>query len=187
MTATDRVAAVVLAAGLSSRFGADKLLHPLNGKPLAAHIADTLTPMPLAYRIAICPADHAGRRALFSARGFTVVENPDPARGMASSLALAAQHAIDLDATAMLVCLADMPNVTSAHLRALIAGGAYADLVATESSGTRTPPAIFARSVLPQLLELTGDHGARSLLRTASTVEAPPNLVRDVDTLNDLT
>lgn len=186
MTGTDRVVAVVLAAGLSSRFGADKLLQTLAGKPLAAHIADTLASMPLTYRVAICPADQPDRRALFVARGFTIVENPDPSRGMASSLALAAQRAIDLDADAMLVCLADMPNVTADHLLALIEASAVNDIVATESAGVRSPPAIFARSVLPQLIELTGDQGARHLLRAAATIEAPTDLVRDIDTPGDL-
>jgi molybdenum cofactor cytidylyltransferase len=185
LTATDRVVAVVLAAGLSQRFGGDKLLHPLRGKPIAAHIGDTLATMSFVHRIAISSDDPA-RRALFAARGLTIIENPDPARGMASSLALAARRAIDLDADAMLVCLADMPNVTTAHLLALIEASTHNDVVATVSADTRSPPAIFARSVLPQLLELTGDQGARSLLGTATVIEAPADLVRDIDTPGDL-
>jgi molybdenum cofactor cytidylyltransferase len=185
LTATDKVVAVVLAAGLSTRFGADKLLRPIDGRPLAAHIADTLAAMPFAHRIAICSAD-PGRKATFAARGFTLIENSDPGRGMASSLALAAQRAIDLDADAVLICLADMPNVTAAHLLSLIGASAGNDIVATESAGTRSPPAIFGRKVLPLLLALTGDQGARHLLRGAATIEASPHLVRDVDTPGDL-
>jgi molybdenum cofactor cytidylyltransferase len=186
LTGIDTVVAVVLAAGLSQRFGTDKLVYPFNGKPLASHIADTLAAMPLGQRLAICPPGHPERRALFAARGFSIAENRDAARGLASSLALAAQCAIDLKADAMLVCLADMPNVTAAHLLALCAASAGNDIVATQSAGTRSPPAIFARSMLPLLLVLTGDEGARRLLRTAATVEASPDLVRDIDAQADL-
>lgn len=182
VSAPDRVIAVVLAAGLSQRFGADKLVHPLEGKPLGAHIATTLAGLDVAHRIAVCPKN-AERRALFAAQGFEIVENPDPGRGMASSLALGAQRALELDAARMLVCLADMPFVTSAHLRRLIA--AQGDIVATEADGTRSPPAVFSQAVLPALTQLTGDGGARHLLRDAVVVRVPPTMLRDFDRPSD--
>lgn len=177
----DRIVAVVLAAGASRRFGGDKLLHALGGKPLAAHIADTLGAIKLDHRLAVCPAGDAIRAELFAARGFEVVVNDDPGRGMASSLALGAGRAIALGATAMLVCLADMPYVTADHLAALIAAIEGSDVVATEAGGTRSPPAGFTAKVLPELTRLTGDHGARRLLRSAAVVTASPELVRDID------
>ena len=97
------IAAVVLAAGLSTRFGGDKLLYPYAGKPLAAHIADTLAGMPLDWRIAIVPPAPSPREALFRERGFELVANPDPQQGMGASLALGAQRATELGAAALLV------------------------------------------------------------------------------------
>jgi molybdenum cofactor cytidylyltransferase len=183
LTAPKRVVAVVLAAGRAERFGSDKLLHPLDGKPLAEHVAATLSALPLIARIAICPAGNGARRDLFLRHGFDIVDNPHPEQGMGTSLALGAQRAITLDADAMLVCLADMPYVTREHLLALLKVDAPA--VATESNGTRSPPAVFARALLPELATLTGDHGARALLKTAATVSAAPALVRDFDTPAD--
>ena len=180
MTAPRRVVAVVLAAGRSERFGSDKLMHPLSGRPLGEHIATTLANVPLAARIAICPAG-SPRRSLF--RGFEIIENPHPEQGMGTSLALGAQRAIALDADAMLVCLADMPYVTAKHVRALLAVDGSAAV--TESKGTRSPPAVFARELLPQLTSLTGDHGARHLLRAAVPVATGAQLVRDFDTPAD--
>jgi molybdenum cofactor cytidylyltransferase len=169
-----------LAAGRSERFGSDKLMHLLDGRPLGEHIAHTLANVPLEARIAICPTG-SPRQALF--RGFEIIENLHPEQGMGTSLALGAQHAIALDADAMLVCLADMPYVTTEHLRGLLAADALAAV--TEANGTRSPPAVFAREHLPQLTSLTGDHGARHLLRSAITVIADPQLVRDFDTPAD--
>ncbi len=180
----DRIAAVVLAAGLSSRFPGDKLLHPLRGKPLAARIADTLAALPFAHRLAVCPAESPGRTSLFAARGFEIVVNDAPGRGMASSLALAAQRAIALDVDGLLVCLADMPNVTATHLERLLSAAGDAP-AATVVDGRHGPPAVFGRDLLPALASLTGDKGARDLLSRATPIEADPELGRDYDTLAD--
>jgi molybdenum cofactor cytidylyltransferase len=180
----ESIIAAVLAAGQSTRFAGDKLVHPLRGKPLAAHIADTLAALPTTHRLAVCPV-RSPRADIFAARGFEVLENPDPGLGLSLSLALAATHALALDADALLVCLADMPDVRIAHLQSLIARQGANEVVATVAAGVRSPPALFARSVLPELTALTGDTGARDLLRAAATVEATPDLVRDYDTLAD--
>lgn len=185
MTGSSNIAAIVLAAGLATRFGGDKLLHPHDGKPLAAHIADTLAALPLAHRIAVCPSGASARADFFAARNFEILANSDPARGMASSLALGAQRASERGADALLVCLADMPNVTAAHLTQLIAALATNDAAATSVAGIRTPPAIFSRRLFPELVALTGDRGARDLLAQAVLIEAPPILARDFDTPAD--
>jgi molybdenum cofactor cytidylyltransferase len=182
LTAARRVVAVVLAAGRAERFGSDKLMHPLDGRPLAEHIAMTIADVPFAARIAICPVD-SPRRDLFTAHGFEIIGNSHPEQGMGSSLALGARRAIELSADAMLVCLADMPYVTCEHLLALLT--AEGSSVVTESEGTRTPPAMFARELLPELATLTGDQGARRMLKSAASVQAAPALVRDFDTSAD--
>jgi molybdenum cofactor cytidylyltransferase len=183
LTAARRVVAVVLAAGRSARFGSDKLLHQLDGKPLGAHIAITLAGLSIAGRIAICPAGDRARRELFEAHGFDIVENPHPERGMGTSLALGARAAVARDAGALLVCLADMPFVTREHLAALMEIDAPA--AATECGGTRSPPAVFSRALLADVSALTGDIGARELLRTAAPLTADATLVRDFDTPGD--
>jgi molybdenum cofactor cytidylyltransferase len=185
LTAADGIVAVVLAAGAASRFGGDKLLHPLHGKPLAAHIADTISALNLAHRIAICPPGLSARTELFASRGFEIAENSEPVRGMGSSLALGAQRALQLGSRAMFVCLADMPHITGAHLEQLLAAGHTADVVATIAEGARTPPALFAHNILPELTALSGDRGARDLIQGALTIEASADLVRDYDTHAD--
>jgi molybdenum cofactor cytidylyltransferase len=184
LTAARRVVALVLAAGSGSRFGGDKLLYTHKGWPLGEHIAITLVDLmvPQDY-LAVCPADDDVRPDLFRAHGFEIIGNPHPEQGMGTSLGLGAARAIALDADALLVCLADMPYVSVEHLAALL--DIDAPVVATESGGVRSPPAVFSRELLPQLATLAGDHGARDLLKSAVTVSASPELVRDFDTPED--
>lgn len=183
--APETTVAVVLAAGLSTRFSGDKLLHPLRGKALAAHVADTLASTPFRARLAVCPEDDTAREDLFASRGFLVIGNPDPARGMSSSLSLGAQWAAALHAEALLVCLADMPNVTADHLLNIVAALDEGGIAATECAGVRSPPAAFAASQLSVLTSLSGDRGARELLQGAAVVTAPAELVADFDTPAD--
>jgi len=184
LTVPEPIAAVVLAAGLSTRFGGDKLLYPYAGKPLAAHIADTLASLPLTWRVAIVPPVPSLRGNVFAERGFDLVENPDPSQGMGSSLALGAQRALELGAEALLVCLADMPHVSAEHLGRLLAAG-DTDVVATSFDGSRGPPVLFPRRLFLDLVALSGDHGARHLLANAGLVVAPPGLARDFDVPGD--
>lgn len=172
----------MLAAGQSQRFGGDKLLHPLAGKPLAAYIAETLAGMDFGHRLAICSVGEE-RKKLFAAQDFRIVENADPGRGMASSLALGAQRALELGADRMMVCCADMPFVTAAHLSALMA--VEGDVVATEVDGVRSPPAVFAQVMFSELATLAGDQGARRLIRSAVVIQATQAMVRDFDVRSD--
>ncbi|MCA9240613.1 MAG: nucleotidyltransferase family protein [Planctomycetales bacterium] len=178
---------VVAAAGLSTRFeGGDKLLALYRGKPLAAHIADTLVDMEIEPRFAICPRDNPARAELFVARGFQIVWNGKPEEGLGHSLALGATRARELAASGMLLCLADMPHVSHEHLERLLAVRKGQAIIATEVAGVRMPPVLFPPSVYSRLAVLTGDRGAKSLLDEARTVEADTGLAHDVDMRCDL-
>jgi molybdenum cofactor cytidylyltransferase len=185
LIAPERIAAVVLAAGTSSRFGADKLLHPLNGKPLAAHAADILVGLPFAYRFAVVPSGNEARAEIFANRRFDLIPNSDPRQGLSSSLALGAGMAAALGVDGLLLALADMPFVTRSHLSLLI-GAAGKGPVATEHNGVKSPPAIFPSEMFADLMALDGDRGARPLLEGAFAIQADAAMVRDIDTLGDL-
>lgn len=185
---TVQTAALVLAAGLSTRFSGDKLVHPYRGKPLAAHIADTLLDVPVDVRLAVCPTGNPERQAIFRSRGFEIIGNDNPGEGLSSSLILGTKRALELGAGNLLVCLADMPHVSPDHLTALLAElAAGAPIVASQFGDIRTPPAAFGRDGLAQLLSAQGDKGARSLLSKAKTLVMADALAADFDTREDFT
>lgn len=178
------LAVVVLAAGLSRRFGArDKLEQPLAGKPLACHVADTLAEFPTAHRMVVSAAATGPVAAHFLARDFELIINPDPASGQGRSLALAAERAAAIGATGLLVCLADMPYVTDGLLRRLAERWAADPTISLISACEtyRGPPALFPRSSFGPLQRLRGERGGRELLAQAHPVPARPDELRDFD------
>ena len=181
MIAAEHVAAVLLAAGESRRFGAaNKLLADLRGQPLVLHIAARLARLGFGTRIAICSDDRVA--ALLGDAGFQIVPNPAPERGLSQSLALGI-GALPEDADAALICLGDMPAVPEAHVDALLArfDPDRAPVVASARGGRPMPPALFGRSLFPALRTQTGDRGARDLLAAAAHVPASPSWLADID------
>jgi molybdenum cofactor cytidylyltransferase len=181
---------VVLAAGLSRRYGAsNKLLADFNGKPLALHIAETLADLPFHQRIAVCPVEDGQLRALFLDRGFEIALNSDPTRGQASSLAVGVAAAAKTGPDAILICLADMPLVSATLVTKLIEmlDTDPIGIVASASLSERLagPPAIFAPAHFQSLMSLEGDVGARVMLRAAPTMLVPDECLLDLDSCDD--
>lgn len=183
MLAPERTALVLLAAGHSRRFDGDKLTEPFLDQPLAFHVVTALENIPFLTRIAVVSDTGLD----FAARGYRVVENPDPSLGQARSLCHGVSAARDAGAEAVLVALADMPRVTAAHIYRLFDAADGADTIVASSDGVQPrPPALFGGKLFDTLLDLEGDEGARQLiLRGHHVVTSPAELV-DVDTRQDL-
>ena len=176
------IAIVVLAAGRSTRFGSDKLMVPIDGFPLGAHVGKVITQIGFGWRFAIC-REGAPLVPYFEEMDFNVVGNTAPEAGQAHSLHLAVRAAEQTDARALLVTLADMPFVTRLHLQQVAAEEA---MTASSDGRTPMPPALFPRAFWPQLLLAKGDTGARGLLENAKLVSASPQELRDIDVADDL-
>jgi molybdenum cofactor cytidylyltransferase len=162
---------LILAAGLGSRFGGGKLMAELDGMPLALHAARTLA-REAKWLVAVCnPANTVINQAI-AALGYQIVENDEPALGLSHSLALGVKVA---RGDGLLICLADMPRVTTAHLASLrqaFDAAGHQRIVATSCQKMRSPPVIFPCTSWS--------------LRTGVAVEADPDMLIDVDTQADL-
>ena len=191
--------AIVLAAGAGSRFGGGKLLAPygdgvlLDGA-LAAALAAPVRGVVLVSG-ADAPAVEAVARAHAERAGqagrLRIIHAADHAEGMGASLRRGAS-ALAPDAAGVFVFLGDMPRIPSTVpplLAEAVVAGALA--AAPVFQGQRGHPVLIGRLLLPQLLTLTGDAGARAVLRDLGhqlvQVEAPDDgVLFDVDRPTDL-
>ncbi|SIN63328.1 molybdenum cofactor cytidylyltransferase [Parasphingorhabdus marina DSM 22363] len=190
MAGSHRICAALLAAGQSLRFGEqDKLAQDLHGRKLGLHVAETLQNMDFADKIAIVSSDSCLCIPAWTNLGFDIVMNPEARAGMATSVALAARHAQQMEADGLLICLADMPFVSGALLDQLVAAfrneSTGAILCATEGD-KRSPPALFGSRHFAKLASLSGDAGARDLIAEARVIAAAPHELTDIDTPAEL-
>lgn len=179
------IAAVVLAAGHGSRYEGEthKLLAPFRGKPVVRWVLEAALEAGFDDVYVITGAIELGDAI---PDGVTVVENHSYADGQATSLRAAVAVAEMDGHSAIVVGLGDMPLIPAAAWRAV--ADAEGQLVTASFSGRRTPPVKVVQD-LWSLLPLSGDEGARSLIRLR------PDLVNeiacqgepiDIDTRGDL-
>lgn len=183
------VAAILLAAGTSQRFGVeDKLLARLGDEPLALHAARRIVEFAPGRRIAVCPDNHGMLARTLAAEGFQIVANPHAERGLSQSLSRGIAEAALGREIASLVCLADMPFVSTKHLHNLLArfDPSTAPVVATTDGAATMPPALFDRTRFEKLQRGVGDRGGKTLLADAELVRAPAEELLDIDRPDDL-
>ncbi len=166
------IAAIIVAAGASSRLGQPKQLVMADGQPLLQR--------------ALRRAREAGAEPVFVVLGAhreviekaidfgaaTIVRNDDWEEGIASSIR-AGVRAVDAgtEAAGVLLMTCDQPRTTAKHLRKMIQAfdaQEEALVIASIYAGARGTPAIFPRVLFADLLGLRGDRGARGLLASAS-------------------
>ena len=175
----ERPLVAVLAAGRGTRFGGGKLEALCAGKPLGRWAVDAVAGAGLGPGLIV-----TGPAGASFATGWTALINPQPEHGLGSSLAVAAQAALDGGAEALLVLLADMPLITADYLRTL--GAAPAPAATRQPDGRGGVPALLDRSLIGIAARLTGDRGAGPLLEGVRLLDPPPGMLRDVDTAEDL-
>jgi molybdenum cofactor cytidylyltransferase len=184
------VAAILLAAGGSQRFGTDKQSTLIGQVPLLTRSACVLLDAGFDMPIVVLGSRAAEHRPLLHGLPLRVAENRGAASGMASSLVTGLDAAGECDAAVVTVC--DQPAVTAAHLRALVLAWrkTHRSIVASSYAGALGVPALFAAAHFAELRELSGDRGAGPILaRHAKSVYAIPlpGGELDIDTPADLT
>lgn len=197
MLGTATVAAVILAAGRSSRMGTHKLLLPLGDAPLLAHVVGAACASAAAPVILVLGHEAERVRAALPAGRAEIVVNQVYADGMATSLraGITLLEYLEAEGDALLgtlVLLGDQPLVTVPLLDRLIeeASARPETLLTASYGGRRGPPVYFPRASFAETAELRGDEGGRAILarhadRVCVVECAFPEAGTDIDTPED--
>jgi len=190
------IAAILLAAGASSRFKAagggeaSKLVAPLTGKPLVRHAAEAALASRARPIIVVTGHDRGAVEAALDGLSLSFAHNSAYAQGLASSLQTGVA-ALPASAGGALILLGDMPAVTPALIDRLISAfDERPDALAAAPTldGRRGNPVLLSRALFPAIAALSGDEGARKLLDRAGPRQmiemetAGAGSILDVDT-----
>ena len=187
-----KIASIVLAAGCSSRMGPrNKLLEPIRGEPMVRCVAAVASAGGAQPVIVVTGYQATDVGAALHGLGVTVTLNPDYADGLSTSLR-AGLSALPLEVDGALILLGDMPEVEASVLCALISSftGTSAICVPVRD-GRRGNPVLWGSRYFPEMMKLTGDFGAKTLMARHETqlieVEvATDSIFHDVDAPEDL-
>jgi molybdenum cofactor cytidylyltransferase len=184
------IAGLILAAGESSRMGADKATLTYRGRTFLEAIVQTLGEADIE-RIVVVLGHHAEEiQRHVKIESAQVVINPDYKSGQTSSLQVGLRSLIADDPEAILLCLVDHPAASAETVRRLVAAfrQSSAVVVIPTYKGRRGHPVLIGRQVFEELLELASNAGADSVVRkyrpaTQFVEVEDEGIVMDVDDL----
>lgn len=184
------IAAVVLAAGAASRFGAQKLLIPLGGKPLIRWTVEQVLASQVEEVVVVLGREAEAVREALQGLPIRFLVNPRYPEGMSSSLQ-AGVASLDPAVEAALIVLGDQPEIPAAIINRLIETyrALRKPIVVPVYEGVRGNPVLFDASLFPELMTAAGDQGGREVIARApervASVPFPFPMPRDVDTPED--
>jgi molybdenum cofactor cytidylyltransferase len=186
------VAALILAAGASTRMGRPKQTLPFRGSTLLRRVAEQAVASTASRVFAVLGANAAVVAPALHDLPVELIWNPDWAEGQAASVRTGVRYLLERapETAAVLFLLSDQPFVSAMTIDLLIATHRRtgARIVANEQDGRLGVPALFSSPFFDELIRLQGDAGARHLLR-AHAGEAVglflPGAELDVDTPAD--
>jgi len=190
---SDKIAAVLLAAGASRRFGSPKMLADVSGEPLVRRVARSFVEAGFA-EVAVVLAPGAGDvAAALEGLGVVTVTNPRPEDGMLSS-AQAGLSALSSGCGRVALSPADLPGLTAPVLRRLLASLPRATplgVAVPAGDGRRGHPLVIPATLVPRILSWDPGRRLSDLLREpdVQVIEVPgfgAEILHDVDVPADL-
>jgi len=185
------IAAIILAAGASTRFGSPKQLLDWRGQPLLRHVILQALAAPFSEIVMVLGAHFQRIAPIVQGMPVTLAHNRRWQAGMSSSVALGLR-ALQMEPDGALFLLADQPEVSPELIRRMMAAFARtrAPIVVPGVGGRRGNPALFARSLFPELMQVSGDQGGRALMQRYKErihwVETDDRALYDIDRPRDL-
>jgi len=187
----ERVAGVVLAAGLSTRMGRNKMLLRIGSRSLVRRAAETALSARLDPVLVV--VGHERERVVAELHGLscTAVHNPEYAAGMNTSLR-AGIRALPEDAEGAVVLLGDMPLVDASMVRALVDmfRREQPPLAISTYDGVVAPPILYGRALFDELRVLEASACGKSIVKAhraeAGELRWPTEALTDLDMPEDL-
>ncbi len=165
------IAGLVLAAGSSRRFGAPKQLAELEGRPLLEHALRAMAATGLDRLVVVLGARADEVLEQVDLHGAESVTCERWAEGQSASLACGLAHLDGLKPEAVVVALGDQPRLSPVAVTRVLKARNGAAAARATYGGEPGHPVVLAASLLPDLRDVTGDVGARALLRRAGVLE----------------
>ena len=185
------VSAILLAAGQSKRMGEPKQLMPFGQSTILEQATDNLLNSAVDEVIVVLGYRAEEMKKTIAAKPVKIVINPNYQQGMSTSIT-AGLNLIDSQAQAVMLALGDQPSVNSQIINRLIEEFYHHDkgIVLPTYHGKRGHPTIFAIKYKPELLKLTGDVGAREIIKDhpqdiLEVVADSESVISDIDTKSD--
>jgi molybdenum cofactor cytidylyltransferase len=171
-----RIAAVVLAAGASTRLGQAKQLVRVAGESLLRRTARMALEAGCAAVVVVLGFEAERMRPELDGLPVKITENPRWAEGMASSLRCGVESVQRMEPDGVLLLVCDQPRLSAEHLRILLSRHrGKQTITASAYAGNMGVPVVFGRELFPELLALQGDQGARAvILRHGEQTEGIP-------------
>ncbi len=181
------IGCVLMAAGTASRFGENKLLARIKGRPLIRWVLNAAPASLFARAVAVVSDETVAELARQA--GYACVFNTRPERGQGSSIVLGTQAMRGLDATLFLV--ADQPFLRQESIEKILAAHEPGKFTALAWQGKRGNPVLFPGESFAELLALAPEETGRAVLRKypdriALVEAADAREMMDVDTKEDL-
>lgn len=183
-----KLGCVIMAAGASRRFGENKLLRTLGGKPLYRRALEAVPPDVFS-QVAVVTACRP-MAELAQAMGFAVICNDQPEKGVSLTIRLGLESMADCDG--VLFMTADQPLLTRNGIRTVTDTFLKEPdcIAAAAADGIRGNPCLFPKCLFPALLALEGDTGGSRVIRANAHLlrlaDLPACELADADTAEDL-
>jgi molybdenum cofactor cytidylyltransferase len=190
------LSAIVLAAGMSTRMGQNKLLLDFKGKSLIVHAVDTLLASEIDEVVVVLGNEADKLREKLRGRQVRMVVNPDFREGLSTSVR-AGVSALSRQASGIMIYLADQPLLEPADVNRILQEFAHAkevgkSIVVPFFDGQRGNPVLLDSSFREAILGVVGDVGCKGVIRRhpdkVFVVEMEnDHVIRDVDNIEEYT